>query len=333
MERGEPTSVTLHVREEGGRRPGVANTMKKYLAPTLVIITAILIYFIFIKGDDRKSKAQSAQGIERFPYPTDRLAESQSDYIMADIQVGRIDLSLELVKLRRDCAGETDEAGCNERIRQLIQRLPGKDRQKLGEIFEQYLQFEAKMRQNLPENFSSLSNAEKHQLMKKARRDFFGDDTAKLIFGLDEARIALQEEQAKFNTPEYARLPVDERMRLFADRKKEILGPYYQTTIEREPADIKYGTELMLQHHELQKMGEAERSKATHDLRVKYFGEQMANRMTEDETRQNQAFAESNAKMDQFLAAEREYLSKSQNLTDEQRRAGIEDIRKRILGK
>lgn len=307
--------------------------MKKILGPVLIIIAAILVYFIFIKGDDRKTKKQAEQGIERFPYPTDRLAESQADYIMADIEVGRIDLAIELVKLRRDCAGETDEAGCNERIKQLINRLPGKDKQKLLDIFDQYLQFEAKTRQNLPENFASLSQVEKYRLMKKARRDFFGEQTAQLIFGLEEARIALQEEQVKFNSPEYTRLPVDERMRLYADRKKEILGPYYQTTLEREPADMKYGTELMLHQTEMAKMSDAERGKATQELRVKYFGEAMAGRMAEDEARQNKAFAEEGAKMDQFLAAEKAYLDKNQSLTDEQRRAGVDELRKKILGK
>lgn len=307
--------------------------MKKYLTPILIIIAAIFIYFIFIKGESNKAQKQAAQGIERFPYPTDRLAESQAEYVMADVQVGRIDLAVELVKLRRDCDGEGDEAACIENIKQVINRLPGKDKQKLLEILDQYLQFEAKMRQNLPENFASLSNVEKYRLMKKARRDFFGDDTARLVFGLEEARIALQEEQTKFNTPEYTRLPVDERMRLFAERKKEILGPYYQTMLEREPADIKYGTELMLQQTEMAKMNETERTKATQEIRVKYFGPQMADRMAAEEERQNKAFAESNAKMDEFLAAEKTYLEKNQNLPEEQRRAGIEDLRKRILGK
>lgn len=307
--------------------------MKKYLTPILIIVTAIIIYFIFIKGESSKAQKQAAQGIERFPYPTDRLAESQAEYVMADVQVGRIDLAVELVKLRRDCDGEGDEAACLENIKQVINRLPGKDKQKLLEILDQYLQFEAKMRQNLPENFASLSNIEKYRLMKKARRDFFGDDTARLVFGLEEARIALQEEQTKFNTPEYTRLPVDERMRLFTERKKEILGPYYQTMLEREPADIKYGTELMLQQTEMQKMTETERAKVTQEIRVKYFGPQMAGRMAEEEERQNKAFAESNAKMDQFLAAEKDYLNKNQNLSDEARRAGIEELRQKILGK
>ncbi len=316
---------------ERGRRIIV---MKKFIAPILIIITAIFIYFIFIKGDSSKNKKQAAQGIERFPYPTDRLAESQADYVMADVQVGRIDLAIELVKLRRDCAGETDEAGCNERIKQLIQRLPGKDKQKLLEIFDQYLAFEASMRQTSPpENYAQLSDQDKYKLMKKARRDFFGEETARLIFGVEEARVALQEEQAKFASPEYANLPVDERMRLFTERKKEILGPYYQTTLEREPADIKFGTELMLHQTEMAKMPEAERTKTTQELRVKHFGEHMANRMAEDEARQNQAFAESNAKMDQFLAAEKEYLQKNQNLSEAQRLAGVEDLRKKILGK
>jgi hypothetical protein len=308
--------------------------MKKYLLPVSIVITAILIYFVFIRGgDDVRKKYAAAQGIERFPYPTDRLSESQSEYIVADIQFGRINLVVELVKLRRDCAGQVDEQGCNERIRQIIGHLPGKDKQKLLEIFEQYLQFEGKAQQILPENFAQLSPRDKYQLVKKARREFFGEDTAKLIFGLEEARVTLQEEQIKFATAEYTNLPIDERMRLYTERKKEILGPYMQATIEREPADIKFGTELMLHNTEMAKMSETERTKATQDLRVKYFGEAQAQRMLEEETRQNQAMSESVGKMDQFLAAEKEYLKNNQNQTDEQRLAAIEGLRKKILGK
>lgn len=140
------------------------------------------------------------------------------------MQAGRIDLALELVRLRRDCAGEVDEQGCNERIRKLIQNLPGKDKQRLIEIFDQYLQFEAKMRQSVPENFDKLSYPEKYKLMKKARREFFGEDNAKLIFRVEEARIALQEEQSRFNTPEYANLPAEERLRMYEEKKKKFWG-------------------------------------------------------------------------------------------------------------
>jgi hypothetical protein len=107
------------------------------------------------------------------------------------------------------------------KIRQMIQNLPGKDKGRLLELFEQYLQFEEKMRQNLPANFSSCRIQEKYKLMKKARREFFGEANAKLIFGLEEARIALQEEQIKFgNCTEYANLPAEERLRLYRRAKE-----------------------------------------------------------------------------------------------------------------
>ena len=307
--------------------------LKRYRIPLIVLIAAILVYRLFFYSAEKASEKNRSTGIERFPYPTDRLSESHSDYILADIQAGRIDLALELVKLRRDCAGEADEQTCNERIRKLIQGLPGKDKQRLIEIFDQYLQFETKMRQSVPENFGKLSYPEKYKLMKKARREFFGEDTAKLIFGLEEARIALQEEQSKFNTAEYANLPAEERLRMYEEKKKEILGPYYQSTLEREPADIRFGTDMMLRQSDFAKMSESERSRVQSEMRVKYFGAAQAQQMEQEEKQALQASSEAVGKMDQFLAAERDFLQRNPGLTDEHRLAGIEELRKKILGK
>lgn len=307
--------------------------LKRYRIPLFLLIAAVLVYRLFFYSTDKSPNQNKSTGIERFPYPTDRLSESHSDYILAEVQAGRIDLALELIRLRRDCAGEVDEKGCNERIRQLILGLPGKDKQRLLEIFEQYLQFESKMRQTPPENFARLSYVEKYKLMKKARREFFGEETARLVFGLEEARIALQEEQSKFGTPEYVQLPVDERLRLYEDRKKEILGPYFQSTIEREPADIKYGTDLMLHQSDFAKIPESERTRLQSEMRVKYFGAAQAQKMEQEEKLAIQGDSEALGKMDQFLSAEREYIQKNQGLTDEQRRTGVEDLRKKILGR
>lgn len=307
--------------------------VKRYRWPLLLLIAGALCYRLFFYADGTASRQAASQGIERFPYPTDRLTESSSDYIIAEVQTGRIDLALELVRLRRDCLGEVEGAdACNELIRQRIQGLPGKDKARLLEIFDQYLAFENKMRQNPPENFASLGYAEKYKLMRKARRDFFGDDTAKLIFGVEEARIALQEEQQKFNTAEYSRLPVEERLKQYEARKKEILGPYYQTQLEREPPDLKYGTELMLHQVDMAKLPESERLRITHDLRVKYFGPAQAEKIDQEEKIQNQATSEANAKMDQFLAAEKEYIRNNPTLSPEARLAGVENLRKSILG-
>jgi hypothetical protein len=214
----------------------------------------------------------------------------------------------------------------------MIQGLPGKDKARLLELFDQYLVFENKMRQNATQNFAGLSYAEKYKLMRKARRDFFGEETAKLIFGVEEARVALQEEQQRFNTPEYSRLPIEERLKQYEARKKEILGPYYQAHLDREPPDLKYGTELMLQQGDLAKIPETERAKITHDLRVKYFGQAQADKIDQEEKIQNQAASETNAKMDQFLAAEKEYIRNNPTLSPEARLAGVENLRKSILG-
>lgn len=306
--------------------------MKKYLVPAGLLLSALLLYFLFWGSDERRAN-HAASGIERFPYPTDRLAESRSEYLLQDIQAGKVDLALELIRLRRDCAGELEEAACNERIRQIILELPGKDRQRLAELFDQYLQFETKMRQNLPENFERLSYPEKYRLMKKARRDFFGDEVARLLFGMEEARIALQEEQAKFSSPEYANLAAAERIRLYEERKKDILGPYYQSLLEREPPDIKYGTELMLVQTDIAKLPEADRTRLMADLRVKHFGAVEAQRMESEERQASQATSEAISKMDQFLAAEKEYIRNNPSQTDEERRNGIEELRRSILGR
>jgi hypothetical protein len=298
------------------------------------IFAGVLIFlgYLWYSQSSLRHTPNAAAGIERFPYPTDRIQESRNEYILADVQSGKVDLALELVRLRRDCAGELDEQACNDHIRKLIAGLSARDNQRLLEIFEQYLQFETKMRASIPENFARLSDREKYALMKKARRDFFGEETARLIFGVEEARIALQEEQAKFAAPEYANLPAHERLQLYEDRKKEIMGTYYQSTIEREPPDIKFGTEMMLQQTELAKMPEAERKRTVSEMRVKYFGAVQAARMDHEEKVQTAALSESLGKMDQFLAAEKDYLKNNPGLSDEARRAGVEDLRRRILG-
>ena len=54
--------------------------------------------------------------------------------------------------------------------------------------------------------------------------------------------------------------------------------------------------------------------------------------MEQEEKQALQADSEALGKMDQFLAAEREYIQKNPGLTDEARRNGIEDLRKKILG-
>ncbi|AFM11411.1 lipase secretion chaperone [Turneriella parva] len=305
--------------------------LKRYRWPLLMVVVALLGYRLFFHDPAGKAN-MAAVGIERFPYPTDRLQESQGEYLLKEIQEGRIDLPLELVRLRRDCAGELDETACHEKIRQLIQDLPGKDKGRLLELFEQYLQFEEKMRQNLPANFAQLSNQEKYKLMKKARREFFGEANANLIFGLEEARIALQEEQNKFGSFEYTNLPADERMRLYSERKKEILGPYFQATLEREPPDIKYGTELMLVQTDISRLPEVERARVLGELRVKHFGPVEAQRLEQQEKQALQADAESLAKMDRFLAAEKEYLRNNPAKSDSERQAAIEELRRKYLG-
>jgi hypothetical protein len=305
--------------------------LKRYRWSLLMVVVALLGYRLFFRDSAGRAN-KAAVGIERFPYPTDRLQESQGEYILKEIQEGKIDLPLELVRLRRDCAGELDEAACHDKIRQMIQDLPGKDKGRLLELFEQYLQFEEKMRQNLPANFAQLSNQEKYKLMKKARREFFGEANANLIFGLEEARIALQEEQNKFGTAEYANLPAEERMRLYSERKKDILGPYFQATLEREPPDIKYGTELMLVQTDLTRLPEGERARVLGDLRVKHFGPVEAQRLEQQEKQALQADAESLARMDRFLAAEKDYLSNNPSKSDSERQAAIEELRRKYLG-
>jgi len=309
----------------------VGRIVKKYRFLLIAIIAGALCYRLFFYGDEAKQAAAEKQGAERFPYPTDNLKESHSENILPEIESGRIDLALELIKLRQDCGVETD--ACHDSIRELINDLPAKDKARLLEIYDKYLQFEKKMRDNPPANFANLDNVAKYKLMKKARRDFFGEETAKLIFGFEEARIALQEEQQKLNSPEYANLPLPARMKLFDEKKKEILGNYHQTALEREPSDIKYGTELMFSQQELARMSDADRAKATHDLRVKHFGQAQADRITHQEQVEAQAFAESNSKMDQFLTAEKEFNKANAGLSDDARLAAIEELRKRILDK
>lgn len=89
----------------------------------------------------------------------------------------------------------------------------------------------------------------------------------------------------------------------------------------------------MLRQSDFAKMPETERSRIQSEMRVKYFGAAQAQKMEQEEKQALQADSEALGKMDQFLAAEREFIQKNPGLTDEARRNGIEDLRKKILGR
>jgi hypothetical protein len=75
-----------------------------------------------------------------------------------------------------------------------------------------------------------------------------------------------------------------------------------------------------------------ERTRALAELRVKHFGPVEAQRLEQQEKQALRADSEALAKMDQFLAAEKEYLRNNPAQGDAERQAAIEELRRKYLG-
>jgi hypothetical protein len=109
--------------------------LKRYRWSLLMVVVALLGYRLFFRDSAGRAN-KAAVGIERFPYPTDRLQESQGEYILKEIQEGKIDLSP-----WSSCAcgaivpASSMRQQCHDKIRQLIQDLPGKDKGKAAGNF------------------------------------------------------------------------------------------------------------------------------------------------------------------------------------------------------
>lgn len=261
--------------------------------------------------------------------------------LMEMARTGRLSLIAELWKLRTKCNGTAgaivppEKEGnpqaqmnfdeCNIRIENFLrQQYPAPDNEKIIALFRNYLRYEDAMRRfRLPDN---TPLAERLDLIKKKRREFFNDADAQLIFGYEEARSATQEALADF-VKGSANMPADQRVKKFYEMRKNLLGDYNSAVNESEPAYTRYETEMMLRSDEMERNKNS--AAQTQALRERYFGPEAAKRMAQVDSEIQQE----RQRIASYEAAAQKLQTENAGLSEADRKARLHDLRVQMLGK
>ncbi|XDD49738.1 lipase secretion chaperone [Leptospira sp. WS92.C1] len=311
------------------------------------VILIALIWFLFFNGNpsskDFSSNADTEFTLQRSESgewilnqavvdTSRRIFDENGNWLSFDellqyASTGEVNLVSELWGLRRQCPENVAYEQCNEIIRAFIaDHYSGKDAEYLMKLFSGYLKYETTMREF--EFSDKLSRSEKYELVKKKRREFFSDQDAKLIFGMEESEETYRDSLGGFlkNTES---LNGDQRMLKYEEFRKNVYGQYYNTIKTREPKFNTYETELFIRDKELEKMNLSDRNGKTRIIREKYFGKDGADRMDtvykEIEAREKQEKQTQNEETD--------WIQKNSNVKGEAREKALMEIRIKNMGK
>ncbi|TGK26262.1 hypothetical protein EHQ05_10895 [Leptospira yasudae] len=249
------------------------------------------------------------------------------DDLLQYATTGEVNLVSELWGLRRQCPENVVYEQCNEIIRAFIaDHYSGKDAEYLMKLFSGYLRYETTMREF--ELSDKLTRAEKYELVKKKRREFFSENDAKLIFGMEEAEETYRDSLGGF-LKDTESLNGDQRMQKYEEYRKNVYGQYYNTVKTREPKYNTYETEMYLRDKELTKMSSSDRNSKTRSIREKYFGKDGADRMDAV----YKEIEEREKKEKQTQNEEADWAQKNSNVKGEAREKALMEIRIKNLGK
>ncbi len=250
---------------------------------------------------------------------------SYEDLIRA-AQSGEIRLVSELWALRRRCPEELDRYECNVRIREfLLEKFLPPGNERLVELFTKYLQYEEEMTTfEMPRD---LPLRKQYELIRQKRREFFGTEDAKLIFGYEEAKADFAVAYADFQE-ETKGMSGDQRLAKYEELRKNVYGDYYDTVVSREPKFTKYETEVDLRSADLNGLDSSQRSANIREMREKYFGKDGADRMAAVDAQ----IAQRDQNEADYQKAESEFLKNNAELNDEERAKKLMELRVKYFG-
>ncbi|MCB1190422.1 MAG: lipase chaperone [Leptospiraceae bacterium] len=327
--------------------------MFKYFASFVfsVFASIFLIYFIWEsptlhpKKETRNTTGNSYQNnfdqwnsqIGNYDFPQEIVDTSMSlfkednmlsyEEIIELAQKGKLDFIQELWKLRAKCGKEMSHKECNEYITAfLMKNYPEPQNKKLVGIFDKYLTYEAHLQElSFPEGANSR---EKFEILKEKRRSIFGEEEAKLIFGLDESKFEYAEAFPKFLEETKGKSGA-EKLEKYEQMRKNIFGSYYETILENESKYTKYTMEVMLKDDDLKSMDTGDKNNAVRSMREKYFGEEGADRIEKVE----KELAEEKEKEKSYNEDKKKLLSENPDMTDKEKEKKLNDLRVKYFGK
>lgn len=266
-------------------------------------------------------------------YQTESLTEygteSEEGSILARVRDGRVDLQLELRRLRAACPDPANQVSCDEHVVRTLAKIPEPDGSRLLGLFRTFQEYERVLAGHSPR--PGLSPEQRYALLRELRVRLFGPEDARLVFGVEEANYAYQNLLRRALAGEF-RGAHSARVEAFESERQKLFGEFYGTLLRKEGPNRRYAMELVLMENDLSGLSEAARNAALRDLRVRHFGAVAADRMEAQAAAKAESVRRSEQRLDEFLAAEQKLLRENPGLSGSEKRARIEALRKEHLG-
>ncbi|MCB1190590.1 MAG: lipase [Leptospiraceae bacterium] len=254
------------------------------------------------------------------------------DEFMEGIKTGKRNFVWEIWALREKCPADYTLDHCNHHILGIIeQNYSSPIKEELKRIFTAYFKYELNIRET-GIGKSQGEFTERYQDLKKIRREFFSDEDANLVFGMEEAQIEFMEAAANF-AKESEKLTGAEKVKKYETLKKQIYGAYYDAMVEREDKYQNYQTELNFKEEDFKNLSETEKTQALRSIQEKHFGKEEVERMLAEAKKEEDLRLEQENKIKEYESKEKEFLSDNENLSPEERDKKLSELRESILGK
>ncbi|HMV78719.1 MAG TPA: lipase secretion chaperone [Leptospiraceae bacterium] len=308
-------------------------------AAGLLLILALLLFPSEKKGSGKKKKSEytvESQSSASDEVPSMLKDQAMSmfqnddllsyDELMEGMRNGKIDIVGELWAFRRKCPTDFTYEQCNEMIRTfLLSNYPAPHNKELAAMFEKYLKYEFELRSFKQD--PNLKFEDRYEQIKKKRRDIFKDEEARLIFGLEEAKVNFLQANSSF-LQSSKNLSGEDRIKAYEKMREQVYGPYYKTVTEREPKFTKYETEVSLRENDFRKLSDSEKTAKLESVQEKYFGKDGVERIRKVKAE----LEEENKRISIFQEKEKKFLSANSSLNEKEKLEKLDKLRLEVFG-
>lgn len=252
---------------------------------------------------------------------------------MECLKTGKSNFVWEIWSLRDTCPENSSAEECNAHLIKMIEtniKFNAAEKEKLKKLFASYFSYENIIRE-IAFDKNNGPFGERYSELKKIRRDFFTDEDARLVFGMEESQVDFMEASADFSR-QYNNLTGKEKIEKFESLKKEKLGPYYGAVVKREDAYHNAQIELNFMEEDFTYLSEEEKNRNIRTILEKHLGAAEFERMMDEAKKEEEIRSAKEEKINEYEAKERKLLSDNPHLSSDERERILTELRTNILG-
>lgn len=241
------------------------------------------------------------------------------------LRIGKVNFIWELWALRDKCSPEITMIQCNNMILGWIdEKFPPPGNEEVKKLFRQYFEYEAEMVRK--EKKQGLFD-DSYEEIKKMRREFFKNEEAELVFGMEEAQVDFMKESREF-IERSNKMSGEDRVKQYESLKKKVYGNFYDSMVSREEKYDHYQTELYLREKDLSSLSSEQKETQIRKIQEKYFGKEGAERIAKVQKEEE----EFKKKIADYDKKEADFIKENASLKPEDLQKKLTEFRVQNLG-